>query len=205
VANQILLHPFIYREQEETLRYCAQHDIKIIAYPRCPWSKATATALDEIADRHGRTKVQIMLRWAVDHGYAVIPLSTNQDHINDNFAIRDFHLLPSEVETLNGLQIRYSIDELNADNIQGWAFSSNGLERIQVLVDGVLVGDAVHGRPRPDVTASFPDEPAARDAGFVFQFPDLGSKKTTSKVSIVFQSSNGMRIESEKTIVDFKS
>jgi diketogulonate reductase-like aldo/keto reductase len=44
-----------------------------------------------------------MLRWAVDHGYAVIPLSTNEHHLKDNFAIREFSLLPYEVEALDGL------------------------------------------------------------------------------------------------------
>jgi diketogulonate reductase-like aldo/keto reductase len=44
-----------------------------------------------------------MLRWAVDHGYVVIPLSTSEQHLAENLAIRKFRLDPMDVKTLDSL------------------------------------------------------------------------------------------------------
>src|SRR5262249_24451327 len=49
----------------------------------------------------------------------------------------------------------------------------------------------------------FPDEPAARDAGFTFHFPNMGFKSNTSGVSLAFQLASGARMESERIAVPF--
>ncbi len=49
-------------------------------------------ALKEIAKKHGKTVVQVNLRWFVERGIVVIPKSINPKRIKENFDIFDFAL-----------------------------------------------------------------------------------------------------------------
>ncbi len=51
--------------------------------------------------------------------------------------------------------------------VVGWAADTDGLERIEVMIDGTIMQDAVHGDPRPDVGATFADFTNAAFSGFV--------------------------------------
>jgi len=200
VANQILLHPFVYRSQEEVLRYCVQHDIAIIAFPRSPWHAGKGTAISEIAARHRRTVAQVMLRWAVDHRYAVIALSTNEKHLKENFEVRDFGLMPQEIAAIDDLELSYFVDEINADFVQGWALNADGVAKVEILIDGVVIGDAVHGRARPDVAAKL-NKRGSLESGFNFYFPDGAFEKPLSEVSVAFKLPNGTLVQSRPVVV----
>ena len=56
-----------------------------------------------IAETHGVTPAQVVLRWHVEHGIVAIPKSTNEGRITENAAIFDFELTPTEMTTLDGL------------------------------------------------------------------------------------------------------
>ncbi len=51
--------------------------------------------------------------------------------------------------------------------VTGWALDDGEVRTIEVLVDGLVVGQAVAGMHRPDVGHRFPSHPDADDAGFV--------------------------------------
>ncbi len=59
--------------------------------------------LGEIAEAHGVTPAQIVLRWHVEHRIVAIPKSTNAERIAENAAIFDFELTPAEVALLDRL------------------------------------------------------------------------------------------------------
>ena len=59
--------------------------------------------LVQIAEAHGVTPAQAVLRWHVEHRIVAIPKSTNADRIAENAAIFDFRLTPAEVEALDAL------------------------------------------------------------------------------------------------------
>jgi diketogulonate reductase-like aldo/keto reductase len=59
--------------------------------------------LVRIADRHGATPAQVVLRWHVEHRIVAIPKSTNAQRIAENASIFGFELTPSEVEELDDL------------------------------------------------------------------------------------------------------
>ena len=59
--------------------------------------------LVRIAEDHGVTPAQIVLRWHIEHRIVAIPKSTNAARIAENAAIFDFRLTPSEVEQLDTL------------------------------------------------------------------------------------------------------
>ncbi len=62
-----------------------------------------------IAEAHGKSPAQIILRWHVQAGYIAIPGSSNPDHIAENFDIFDFSLTENEMQSIYALdrQERY--------------------------------------------------------------------------------------------------
>jgi hypothetical protein len=63
---------------------------------------------------------------------------------------------PSDYQFINGIF-----------NVFGWAFDFNGVQRIEVDVDGQVVGTAAYGLSRPDVPAKDPRVPSV-SVGFSF-------------------------------------
>jgi N-acetylmuramoyl-L-alanine amidase len=51
--------------------------------------------------------------------------------------------------------------------VVGWAADTDGIERVEVLMDDSVLQGAVHGDARPDVAAQFPDFPGAKFSGYV--------------------------------------
>jgi diketogulonate reductase-like aldo/keto reductase len=56
-----------------------------------------------IAEAHGATPAQVVLRWHIEHRIVAIPRSSNPNRIAENAAIFDFRLSPSEIERLDQL------------------------------------------------------------------------------------------------------
>jgi hypothetical protein len=52
----------------------------------------------------------------------------------------------------------------------GWALDNAGVASIEVLVDGVKVGDGQYGLPRPDIAVGWSTFPNAASSGFSFSF-----------------------------------
>ena len=53
-----------------------------------------------IAEAHGKTPAQVILRWQLQAGFIAIPGSSNPDHIAENYNIFDFELADSEMEEI---------------------------------------------------------------------------------------------------------
>ncbi len=62
--------------------------------------------LREVADAHGVTPAQVVLRWHVEHGVVVIPKSATPERIRANLEIGAFSLTPDEVARVDGLSRR---------------------------------------------------------------------------------------------------
>lgn len=56
--------------------------------------------ITEIAQAHGKTAAQVLVRWHMQAGYIVIPGSSNPDHIAENFTIFDFELSDEEMQAI---------------------------------------------------------------------------------------------------------
>ncbi|GIG35157.1 putative oxidoreductase [Cellulomonas pakistanensis] len=59
--------------------------------------------LTAIAEAHGVSTRQVVLRWHVDHGIVVIPKSTNKDRIAHNLEALQFTLSADELAQIDGL------------------------------------------------------------------------------------------------------
>lgn len=56
-----------------------------------------------IAEAHGKTSAQIILRWHLQAGNIAIPGSSNEDHIQENYEIFDFELSEDEMQKMSDL------------------------------------------------------------------------------------------------------
>jgi hypothetical protein len=64
--------------------------------------------------------------------------------------------LPGSLQPMNGVF-----------PVTGWALDDDSIAYIEVMVDGLAMGNAVTGVHRPDIAHRFPSDPDAEDAGFV--------------------------------------
>lgn len=60
-------------------------------------------ALTEIAEAHGVSTAQVVLRWNIEHGIVVIPKSATPSRIAANIDLYGFTLSPAEIDTINAL------------------------------------------------------------------------------------------------------
>lgn len=57
----------------------------------------------DIANHYQKTPAQVVLRWALQLGIALIPKSTKEERIKENSQIFDFCLSEDEVASITGL------------------------------------------------------------------------------------------------------
>jgi diketogulonate reductase-like aldo/keto reductase len=101
-VNQIELHPLL---QQDGLR--AEHEeLGIVTEAWSPLAQGKALsepAIVEIAERHGRTPGQIVIRWHLQLGNVVIPKSVTPERIVENFDVFSFELDDAEMEAIREL------------------------------------------------------------------------------------------------------
>ena len=84
--NQIELHPKY--QQHDVRDYHAGHNIAIECYsPLGSGAVLKNEVIGEIAEKHGKSVAQIILRWALDQGLIVIPKSTHAERIRENIDV----------------------------------------------------------------------------------------------------------------------
>lgn len=109
-VNQIELHPLL--SQREIVNYCESLGIKIISYSplaRMDEKLIQHEVLREIALRHQKTVPQIILRWNLEMGYAVIPKTENPKRLTENFEIFEFELTKEEIHAINSINEDYRV------------------------------------------------------------------------------------------------
>jgi D-xylose reductase len=60
-------------------------------------------AVGKAAVRHNKTPAQVVLRWGVQRGTAIVPKTSQPDRLRENLAIFDFELSPDEMRAIGGL------------------------------------------------------------------------------------------------------
>lgn len=61
------------------------------------------SVITEIAENHGVTSAQVILRWNLQKGVIVIPGSSNPEHIKENLDVFGFELTDDEIAKINTL------------------------------------------------------------------------------------------------------
>ncbi|MBL8097746.1 MAG: aldo/keto reductase [Anaerolineales bacterium] len=87
------------------LEYCQQNNIFLTAYePLDKGNVRSNKTLEAIAKAHNKTVFQIALAWVVSQPNIItIPMSTNLQHIQENFEATEIALSDDEISKLNNL------------------------------------------------------------------------------------------------------
>ncbi len=110
--NQIEMSPYNYLQRKETLDLCHSTGIVIEAYsPLTKGKKLNDPRLVELAAKYGKTTAQLLIRWALEKQYVVLPKSVNKDRIVENADVFDFSVLSEDMDTL---------DSFNENLTTGW-------------------------------------------------------------------------------------
>ncbi|WP_034273898.1 aldo/keto reductase [Haloechinothrix halophila] len=102
-VNQIELHPYL--QQAESRQYHAEHGIVTEAW--APIGQGGGLLEDatiaRLADKHGRTPAQIVLRWHLQLGNVVIPKSVTPSRIRQNLDLFGFSLDDDDMAAIGGV------------------------------------------------------------------------------------------------------
>ncbi|KRM69700.1 aldo keto reductase [Apilactobacillus ozensis DSM 23829 = JCM 17196] len=102
VVNQIENHPYL--SQPALIEYDKSQNIITQAWsPMGRGSVLQDATIKEIAEKHGKSTAQVVLRWHLQRGVAIIPKSKNEQRIKENQAIYDFELSDKEIGMINNL------------------------------------------------------------------------------------------------------
>jgi len=107
--NQIQWSPWADLEWVETVEFCRSRNIQITAYQSLGGSfehhkTLTIDTLTALSEKHSRSVAQIMLRWAIQSGAAIIPGTGNPKYMEENLSIYEFELSDAEMESIAGLR-----------------------------------------------------------------------------------------------------
>ena len=117
-ANQIELHPW--SQKPELIAYMAENGIAPIAYssliPLSTWRtqegqdsaktdamKADGSAFTQMAAKYGVSEAQLLLRWGVQNGYAVLPKSLNPDRMRQNIDLAGFQIDDADIASIKAM------------------------------------------------------------------------------------------------------
>jgi diketogulonate reductase-like aldo/keto reductase len=102
-VNQVELHPYL--QQVRVRAFDAKHEIATEAWS--PLAKGgnllSEPAIVALAEKHGRTPAQVVLRWHLQLGNVVIPKSVTPSRIRENIDVFGFTLTNDEVASLSTL------------------------------------------------------------------------------------------------------
>ena len=106
VLNQVELHPWL--TQDKVLEYDNSHSILTQAWsPLARGKILEEDMLAELAKSHGKSVAQIVLRWHIQRGVAVIPKSNSMERITENMNVFDFELSEQEIVSISSLNSNF--------------------------------------------------------------------------------------------------
>lgn len=110
-VNQIELHPTF--QQPETVEATRGAGIAVEAYsPLGQGKDLQAKAVTGVADAHGVTPAQVVLRWHLQQGTIIIPKSANPERLRQNIDLFGFELTEDEMAAVTGMD---SDERIGAD------------------------------------------------------------------------------------------
>jgi 2,5-diketo-D-gluconate reductase A len=103
VINQVELHPYL--QQRELRR--VNEELGITTEAWSPLAKGGELLADPVvtglADKHGCTPAQVVLRWHVQHGTVAIPKSVTPSRIEENLDVFGFQLDDADLAAVDSL------------------------------------------------------------------------------------------------------
>lgn len=100
-VNQIEIHPF--HQQTDAVKILEEYGVQPEAWGPFAEGKNglfTNRVLQPIADKHGKSIAQVVLRWLTDRSIVAIPKSVRKERMAQNFDIFDFDLDAGDLDAI---------------------------------------------------------------------------------------------------------
>jgi 2,5-diketo-D-gluconate reductase B len=102
VCNQFECHPFL--DQTKLIAATKEHGMAVVAYaPTAKGKSKNDPVLVRIGKAHGKSAVQVCLRWLVQQDIAAIPRTSKPDRLKENIGVFDFTLSDIEMQEISAL------------------------------------------------------------------------------------------------------
>lgn len=124
-VNQIEYHPWLQRP--ELVEFCGEHDVAVeAAAPLARGQFLDDDALVEVAEKHGKTPAQVVLRWAVEDDVVVLPKSSSPGHVRENLDVFDVALDPEDRERIDAMDRDHAVYD---DRQRDWTRDTFGIAK----------------------------------------------------------------------------
>jgi alcohol dehydrogenase (NADP+) len=101
--NQIARSPLAPRS--DVVELCQQHGIVVMAHsPLGAPDLLTDPTISAIANAHGRTPAQVILRWNIEQGIVPLPGTRQRQHLAENWQALGFRLSSRDMSTMDRCQ-----------------------------------------------------------------------------------------------------
>lgn len=108
VVNQVEYHPRL--TQKELKAFCRENNIQLEAWsPLMQGQLLVNENLQEIANKHGKSVAQVILRWDLQNGVITIPKSTKAHRIAENADVFDFELTEEDMKHIESLNQNHRV------------------------------------------------------------------------------------------------
>ena len=107
--NEVELSPL--NSQKKLIKWCQDKDIQMTAMSTFSHFRSCKPRMEiiehpsiiPIAKKHGKSVVQVVLKWLVQQKVAVIPKTWDFSHLEENISIFDFELSQEEMAIIDSL------------------------------------------------------------------------------------------------------
>lgn len=112
--DQVELHPYL--QQEDLLDFCKSNNIHMTGYsPLGSGDRSSSIkaenepsllddkVINQIAQNHNASPAQVLIKWHLTRGTAVIPKSTNPERIKENLESANLELTEEDLSKISGL------------------------------------------------------------------------------------------------------
>lgn len=109
MVNQVETHP--HNQQIEAKVWHDKYGVQMEAWAPFGEGRDNMFALPElkkIAEKHGKTVAQVILRWHLQRGIVIIPKSTHRERMAENLHVFDFRLDETDMSTIAALDRKQS-------------------------------------------------------------------------------------------------
>jgi len=109
-VNQIETHPF--NQQIETQQFLKENKVQIQSW--APFAEGKNglfknELLASIGKKYNKSIAQVVLRWLIQRGVAVIPKSVRKERIEENFNVFDFELSADDMSVIQTLDTKETL------------------------------------------------------------------------------------------------
>lgn len=115
---QIEVHPLL--QQDNLIRLAKTLGVHVTAFSPLGhgssyWDPKTSALyspiVQGIAQKHGKTPAQVILKWGIQRECSVIPKSENEDRIKENIDLFTFELSTDDMEAMKGANINHRFND----------------------------------------------------------------------------------------------